>query len=373
MKKHNKFTLAIIAGTALTTISVVGATAGSLAWYVYSTMTQFSFVGTSVAKSALLHVGIVDDGHFISDQKLLEYELTREEFDEHSIVFTHKTDGLDYRAIREYLSKTIYSVDMLFPVTTQARSLSDSGSLVLYESPNHGETSITKTAKTSHYVRLPLAFRMADIDGASISDQDIWLTDATVETSHGNKINESVRIFVENSQRKFLMRPADKSTTTGATKVGGLLDLDGDGTYDYNESSNLEYYYGQYTGTLDYADEEYGKDKEHAPYDNVNGVTDLTESTFYSKHAEHSYCVDLEGIAPKVVEYHTFGTVKPMVDANGIYYAGATGIPISITDSDDGVGYTTFTIFIEGWDHSVVDEEAGHNFNLGLRFEVNRS
>ena len=261
---------------------------------------------------------------------------------------------------------------MLFPISTQARAINETGTLNLYESPNYGETSLTTTAKTSHYVRLPLAFRMADIDGSSIENQDIWLTDTTVQAS-GENIHQAVRLFVENSQRKFLMKPADKTMSTGSTKVGGLLDLDGDGTYDYNQTYLNEYYYGQYTGQVVNETSEYGIDKEHAPYVNVNGVEELVESTFYAKHYEHTYCVDLEQVTPKVAEYQTFGTVKPLVDANGAYYAGATGIAIANTNSDDGVGYATFTIFIEGWDHAVVDKAAGYSFNLGLRFEVNRS
>ncbi len=372
MKKQSKITFGLLLGTALTAISVVGATAGSLAWYAYSRSVTLSFIGTSIAKSALLNVGIVDDSHYIDDEHLALYELTREEYDNHSIVFTHKTDGLDYRAIREYLRRSVYAIDMLFPLSTQARGISETGALQLYESPNYGETSLTKTALTSHYVRLPLAFRMSDIDGSSIEDIDIWLTDTSVQAS-GENIHQAVRLFIENSQRKFLMKPADRTTNTGSTKVGGLLDLDGDGTYDYNQTYLNEYYYGQYDGTLVNDTSEYGIDKEHAEYDNVNGVEELVESTFYAKHYEHTYCVDLEQLTPKVVEYQTFGTVKPLVDANGTYYSGATGMPIATTDSDDGVGYATFTIFIEGWDHAVVDKAAGYSFNLGLRFEVNRS
>ena len=372
MKTKRSFTLTLLIGAALTVVSIIGTTAGSLAWYAYSRRAHLSFIGTSVAKSALLNVGIVDDGYYLTDDKLAQYDLSREEFDNHSIVFTHKTDGLDYRAIRDYLFKSIYSVDMLFPVSTQARTLNDANDFTLYESPNYGETSITTTAKTSHYVKLPLAFRMADIDGASIKNQDIWLTDATVEAS-GEKIHQSVRLFVENSQRKFLMKPADKTTNTGSTKVGGLLDLDGDGTYDYHQTNYKEYYYGQYIGQVVNASEPYGIPKDQAPYINANGVEDEVESTFYAKHNEFAKIIDLQQVGPRVCEYHTFGTVRPLVDDEGNYYAGATGIPVSNTDSDDGVGYTTFTIFIEGWDHTVVDKAAGYSFNLGLRFETNRT
>ena len=371
MKKHNKLTFGILAGGAITALAVFGSTAGSLAWYAYSRSVKVYFVGTSVAKSALLNVGIVDDNNYLSQQKLDQYHLTRETYDNHSIVFTHSTDGLDYHVIQDYLFMSEYAVDLLFPLTTQSRALNDQSVLQLYESPVYGDTQIDTVANKSHYVRLPLAFRMADTGGAHIEGEDIWLTGCTVQAS-GHDIDQSLRIFVENSQRKFLMKPADKSLTTGYTKVGGILDLDGDGTYDYDIGNQNEYYYGEYSGSLVHASTPYGIPKDQAPYDNANGVTNLTESTFYSKHNEDAKLVDLTQLTPLVVEHETFGTVKPLVDANGKYYAGATGIKMTSTDSTDGVGYVTFTIFIEGWDHVVIDRAANYSFNLSLKFETNR-
>ena len=51
------------------------------------------------------------------------------------------------------------------------------------------------------------------------------------------------------------------------------------------------------------------------------------------------------------------------------------GIPIANTGTNAdnyGIGYSTMTIFIEGWDHTVIDKAVGYSFNLGLRFEINR-
>ena len=360
-----------MAGVAITALTIIGSTAGSLAWYAYSRSTRVNFVGTSVAKSALLNVGIVDDGHFLSDEKVAEYELSRETYDGHSIVFTHKVDGIDYHVIQDYLFRSQYAVNLLLPLTTQARAISDQGAMALYESPVHGETTISTLAQTSHYVKLPLAFRMDDGDGGNIENEDIWLTSADTQAS-GENIDQSLRIFVENSQRKFLMKPADKATTTGRTKVGGPLDLDGDGTYDYNVSTHKEHYYGQYSGVLDYASDVYGIPKETAPYDNINGVTNETESTFYSKHNEDALVLDYTKISPLFCEYYPFGYVKPSVDANGNYYEGTTGFKIACTDSEDGIGYVTFTIFIEGWDHVVIDQAANYSFNLSMKFETNK-
>ena len=365
----------------LTLISIIGSTAGSLAWYAYSATTKISFVGTSVAKSALLNAGIVDDNHFLSDEEVEYFKLTRETFDGHSIVFTSSTDGINYRVIQEYLFHSDYAINLLFPVTTQARVLLDQSQLDLYESPVHGTTTLNPELDKKHYVRLPLAFRMVDSNNHNVADQDVWLTDASVQAS-GQHIDQALRVFVENSQRKFLMRPADKSTTPGYTKVGGVLDLDGDGTYDYNISTHKEYYYGQFNGdlvhsTLEYGEAEHITEQDDAPYDNVNGVTNTIESTFYSKHNLVAKTVDHTQLQPRQAAFYPFGMVKPSVNSNGDFIdmeaGGATGIKITTTDRTDKVGYVTFTIFIEGWDHSVIDQAANYSFNLGLRFEVNRS
>ena len=276
--------------------------------------------------------------------------------------------------IQQYLfAGHTYASHQLFPLTTQSRVLADQSDLVLYESPLSGNTSMTEYAHTDHYVKLPLAFYLTDTNGNPTPNIDVWLTSANIQAD-GQHIDEAVRVFIENSQRKFLMKPADKSTTTGSNKVGGILDLDGDGTYDYNLGDGKELYYGQYNttgGSIVYDDELYGKPFDEAPYDNANGVTNLTPSTFYAKHNEHAYCVDRTQLTPKTVEYYPFGLVKPSIDSNGNYCEGATGIKMTSTDSEDKIGYATFTIFIEGWDHVVIDPSANYSFNLSLKFEVN--
>lgn len=372
MKREHKISLGLLFGGLITVLTVIGSTAGSLAWYVYSTSTRVNFVGTSVSKSALLNVGLVDDSHWLSDEKVDEYELTRATYDGHSIVFTHASDGMDYHVIQDYLfAGNTYASHQLFPLSTQARVLTDQSDLVLYESPLSGNTTIDQLAFTNHYVRLPLAFYLTDTNGNPVPDIDIWLTSANVQAA-GQHIDEAVRVFVENSQRRFLMKPADKSTNTGSTKVGGILDLDGDGTYDYNIGSGEELYYGQYNGVVTHSSTKYGISKDEAQYDNVNGVTNLVESTFYSKHNENAYLVDLTQVTPKTVDYYPFGLVKPSIDSNGNYYEGATGMKMATTDSASNIGYVTFTIFIEGWDHVVIDQAANYSFNLSLQFEVNK-
>ena len=363
--------------TTLAGLGIIGSTAGSLAWYAYSSSTRISFVGTSVAKSVLLNVGIVDNNHYISDEKVEQYKLEREEIDSKSIVFSKSTNGLDYRAISEYLKGSQHASNQLFPLTTRSigLNLNPSDSFKLYKAPNYGETNLTALADISDFVEIPFAFKVDTVGTSGVVATDVWLTESSI-TASGQNIDQAVRVYINNGQRSFIFKPADKTMTNGATNVGGLLDLEGDGTYDYDKLDQKEYYYGEsnidpqdYTWSVD----EYGIPYDEADFDNVNHVTNTSDkSTFYAKHNFEAKTIDLTGVTPLTAGYHSFGTIKPMTDINGNHYEGATGYKIATTSPVSGVGYATFTIYIEGWDNVVIDKAVGYKFSLGLRFEMNR-
>ena len=48
------------------------------------------------------------------------------------------------------------------------------------------------------------------------------------------------------------------------------------------------------------------------------------------------------------------------------------GYSVCTTTEESKVGFTTVTVFVEGWDHSMIDQKAGFRFNLGLTFEIDR-
>ena len=377
VKTNKKITIGLISLACVTSAALIGTAAGSLAWYAYSRTTTVSFKGTSVSSSALLNVGLIDDDLAhprISSATIAKYGLSKENHDGHTIVFTHSTNGFGYDVIDEYLKNAGSAVDVLSPVTTHSRALSSTADLSLYRSPEYGETTVTDAADPRNYVVLPFAFRVGDSSNENVVNTDIWLTGSSVEVEHEN-IDQAVRIFIKNSQRKFLMKPASDAMTQGSTNVGGLLDLDGDGTYDYDAlDTHNEYYYGECTGTPANATTEYGGSQADAPLVNVNNVTDTSApSTFYAKHNISSKIINnLNNVTPKVAEFETFGTVCPSRDSNGQYYESETkGISITKTSGPTGVGYADFTIFVEGWDHSVIDKAAGYEFTLDLKFEIN--
>lgn len=384
MKERSKtFLLALGIGT-MVTLGVIGSTTGTIAWYAYSRTVRISYVGTSVKKSEILSVGIVDDNHFIHDDHLVDYGLTRTTVDDtegglpvqHSIVWTNATTGIATEAIREYLWNSPYAVDKLSPCSTLTRALGSNDDLTLYRSPDYGDEVVTKATKLDDYVRIPFAFKVIDNDDQLVAGQDIWLTDVSVQVADGVNIHESVRVFVQNDTQKLLFKPADNSDNdSGTTIIGGQLDLDGDGTYDFNKQSGNEYIYGAYSdrSSITWSNTPYGIPYEDAEPINVNGTPYTTEqSTFYAKHNEYACLPNYSRSNFGVADYYTFHKIKPSKNGSGDYYAGETGIAMTTTRAESKIGYATFTIFLEGWDYSVVDKEDGHAFNLGLQFEVNR-
>ena len=367
--RKRKLSLGLGMMSLFTALTLIGSVAGSLAWYAYSRTVRFSFVGTTVTKSALLGVGLVDDGRYFDDQDLIDFNLTRETQDTHSIVFTKSRNGFSLQALQKYLFKSPHAVNKLFPLTTRARAIDDESTLQLYKSPEYAVTSLTSPADPGDYVVLPFAFKIIDETSGYVADKKVWLTEAVCTAE--KDIQNSVRVYVEGTDRNFLMKPADSTNQTGSTKVGGLLDLDGDGTYDYDKNTMNEYVYGDFASTPTHSSEEYPH-YDNPPFDNVNGVTDLNASTFYAKHEEGTHVADIVNHQPLVQQYETFGTVKPNQATDGHYYVGTSGIPICATANNSKIGYATLTIFVEGWDHSIVDKAAGYSFNLGLKFEIDR-
>ena len=115
-------------------------------------------------------------------------------------------------------------------------------------------------------------------------------------------------------------------------------------------------------------------------YDDVNnlGIAEPTESdasTFMAKH----YATNNRGytktafatyIASAQAQYETLASILP-TDDNGIL---SGGIPVTVTDDDEaGIAHLKATVYLEGWDHSVVDAAINSEFNLGLQFQVDRA
>ena len=374
MKKEKKLSIRLSLFAGLITIGMLGTTAGSLAWYAYSRNVSVSYVGTTVASSALMNVGLVDNDGIFTAENCIEYNLERGSATDggvtNSIVWCKSRSGFSVEAIYHYLESTNYAVNYLQPVTTGSRMFNESSEFTLYRSPEYSEVDFNYPAETKNYVRLPLAFRVMDETSSYIANKKIWLTDAVVEAE--NAAQTTVRVFLD-GENKLLVKPADEENVVGETKVGGTLSLSPNEYYDYNQAANKEYAYGEFENEVQYRAL---ADNEYDVLDNVNHVDDTTEATtFYGYHYPGVLVPDIEAAVPKVQQHAGVGKVRPSTRPNGELYHDDTngnGYAVATTTEESKVAYTTVTVFVEGWDHCMIDQKAGYSFNLGLKFEIDR-
>ena len=374
MIKEKKLSLRLGLLAGIISIGLLGSTAGTLAWYAYSRTVSMSFVGTTVSASALLNIGLVDNDNYFSSEDLVTYNLERSSATDgsvtNSIVWSKSRSGFSLLALRHYLDQSPYAVDMLKPVTTKARAYDDASNLTLYRSPEFSEISFDTEATLDSYVKLPFAFRVLDEYSEYVAGKNVWLTDAVVDAEEHTET--SVRLHVDGAE-KFLMNPCDENNVVGETKVGGVLSIGPGEYYDRDALNNKEYCYGEFENEPVFSALE---ESEYDVIDNMNHVEDDSIiTTFNAKHTPGVLVPDIDLAIPKVQEHAGLGKVRPSVRPNGQLYTddvNGNGIPVALTSSESKVGYATCTIFIEGWDHAVIDQKAGYSFNLGLRFEIDR-
>jgi hypothetical protein len=377
MKNNKKLSLRLGLLAGLVSIGMLGTTAGSLAWYAYSRTASASFVGTTVASSSLLNVGLVDNDGIFTNADLTTYNLERTtavdnegtpEEVTNSIVWAKSRSGFSLLAIRHYLDNTDYATDFLKPVTTGSRTYNSADPFTLYRAPEYSITSFDEVAQKDNYVVLPFAFRVYNMDELA-ANKTIWLTESVVSAEENSE--STIRVYVD-GENKFLMQPSDAANHIGETKVGGVLSLSPSDYYDV-DGDNKEYWYGEYESAPIYSSLEAS---EYDVLDNINGIPSGSyvaneASTFYAKHTPNAL---VPTATAKVQEHAGFGKVKPSTDLTGKFVVGeaGNGISVAVTSSESKVAYATLTIFVEGWDYNVIDKKAGVSFNLGLKFEVDK-
>lgn len=386
--------------------SLVGTVSGTLAWYAYSTRATLSYSGTSVNNTVQLQIGIASPKEVLSvdqiRQKLSEDELMSDEdkeklvhmfeefwdtaeepddlknIDSNHYYFAPLGSGLDTSFINAYLKSNDYATNYLVPVTSGAYSRGDSFSLK--NSPTINNNGSVTEASTMYYSRIPFVFRVIRTNTITENDyvgnQELWLTDAEIRASSiddGN-IYKSIRIFVDRGndyEDDFILNPS--ASEVGSTTVGGLLDLSRDQYYDYDADDN-EVIYGEYESIGGIKSAYAGADE----IDDVNGTKRNECDTFTAKHRPGiNYYDNYNSCVFKTAEYECLNTIAPLKDeVSGVLHNKDAAHPTSVCKTggvgDHYLGRVGFTIYMEGWDHSVIDLELEHAFDLGLTFEINK-
>ena len=369
-----------------TIVSIGGAISSTLAWYAYATRATLLYSGTSVYDNGQLQIGVKNE---TAIQALKDDGMIEEQKNGSYYYFAPAGEGLNSERINMYLAARGYATNELAPVTSGEFNPADNNhnTFGLKQAPRADNHNNTTAATSAHYSQITFAFRAFHTDNSGerefVAGQELWLTHAQTRASagyNGSKVANSMRMYINRdvayygANNGFIFNPS--SSSAGETKVAGLLNLGNDQYYDFDD--NGEIVYGEYT----IAD---GTDSgiSNAPYAgqdelaDVNGSGSTTPDTFTAKHSPYApaYYQNLNKLTIKTAKYEGVNSIKPNKASDGTL-SNPTGKKVSVCKTGgESVGYIgefDATIYLEGWDFSVIDEEQLHKFDFQLRFETNR-
>ncbi len=408
MKKINPLKLAIgILGFA-SVASLVGSISGTIAWYAYSTRALVSYTGTSVQSTTQLQIGIKSDVvvNFTTNADLIEdvtfdddayYDEINDPSHEHQLYHYHYyfmrvgSGGMPAAIINDYLSTKGYATNVLEPLSSYAYRTGQN--INLRNRPVTNIPSAPKTAaEKTKYVDIPFVFRVLSSSTGTtnyVEGHDVFLSDAQAiaapnlqGSTAGNEIHNSIRLYIERSNgNNFIFNPS--SSDDGITKVAGVLNLTGGGVgnqfYDYDNDPTSPTFMQEYL----YGDYEWKEGKNwdnslsepllvNSGLDDVNETGNETvETTFTSRHYRGvKYFSNLDCITPHYAEYLGTNTVFPQKNAQG-EFEGNYAVCKTGNAAAHYLGTFNMKVYLEGWDHSVVDSQLQNKFYLGLTFEIN--
>lgn len=368
-----------------TVVSIGGAISSSLAWYAYATRASLLFSGTSVYDNGQLQIGVKHNAEITA---LKQDGMIEEQINGSYYYFAPAGEGLSSERLNMYLSARGYATNELIPVTSGEFNPADNNhnTFALKQSPNAENYNNSEAATHLHYSQITFAFRTfrtkTNGEREFVSGQELWLTHAQTRASAGSNgnVSKAMRMYVNRdvseygANNGFIYNPS--SNSNGETKVGGLLNLGYDQYYDFDD--NGEIVYGEYDIT-DGVDS--GIVNDHYDGDDVlidiNGSGATTGDTFTAKHSPQApaYYENLSKLSIKTAKYEGVNTIKPVKAADGTL-SNPAGKKTSVCKTGgESVGYIgefDATIYLEGWDFSVIDEEQSHKFDFQLRFETNR-
>lgn len=339
----NKISAAFAAS--ILSISLTGITCGSFAWFTYMTRAKIEeFDGVTIGFGEL-EMGIRSD---VELPDASQYGLTKDDSFADQNIYWFDGHTMEPNTVNYVLSMNGYATNALIPVTT--RKHLNGEAFNLYSAPTVlGE--INQPALKGNYIHLPLVFRYEDIieEGTYISDENIYLSQVKMNTTNPDShIHEAIRIYTDNKDNnQHLINPS--SSIDGETNVGGVLDLNGDGFYDANsiEDNSYEFVYGQV------------KESSYKPLPESDDTIVYPDerTTFNAGHRAGVYA--LETCVPEVAQF------EGMYDFRNKHDCVTTTDPLK-----DNLAYLDLSIFVEGWDLSVIDSEIEIPFSMELNFEV---
>lgn len=338
MKRNKKLAVSVIS-FALAFTCLIG---GTYAWYVVSNTAQANFTGKTAQASEGLSLGLVaTTGSFAADADATWMDGTI-------------PLNLNGRAP----SKGFY------PVTSG--SYVDGSDINLYRAPEYLKpNNQTPVTPSEGYAEFELVFKSKKLDAAIYLDEAIT---SFTDSNQNESVLKSLRIGFESLDAKTIFSPHPSRGLTESTNVGGRLDLNGDGVWDYDydlanhEDKYAEVIYGEVEDGYTYTLTEPTGARTPVPYSNTD--------VFNAKSVKNNQY-------QKGTEYVESCTAKTQVSHGSKYYVhNATDTtanhPLVKTSKKIGdyyYGFLNVTIWLEGWDPTcLVDRTAKQEFSYNFGF-----
>lgn len=410
MKKINPLKIVIGILGLSSVAALVGSISGTIAWYAYTTRALVSYTGTSVQSTTQLQIGIKSDVavDFTTNADLIE-DVTFDEdlyYDEvndpqHNNKLYHNhyyfmrvgSGGLPAAVINDYLSTKGYATNVLEPLSSYAYETGEDIDLRNRPATNQPDSPKTEAEKTK-YVEIPFVFRVLASHSNTrtyVENHEVFLSGASAiaapnleGNTTGNIIHNSIRLYIDRTNGdNYIFNPS--SQADGRDAVAGVLNLTGGGVgnqyFDYdNDPASPTYMQELLYGDYEWKEGKSWENSLSGPSEQDSGLVDVNntgntdvETTFTSRHRRGvKYFTDLDScITPYYANYLGTNTVFPVKNDMTGNYESNYAVCKTGNAAAHYLGTFNMKVYLEGWDHSVVDSQLQNKFYLGLTFEIN--
>ena len=367
----------------MTVACAAGSIGSTLAWYAYSVRALVAYSGTSVASTKNLQIGIASDVKITNMPSTVQEVTFEDDYDDveekysNYYYFATAGTGLTYDIIAKYLTEKGFATNEIVP-TTSSSYTTGSSSFALKKSPNQSVHGNVTPADKNSYLTIPFVFRIINENNQYVGNQELWLSNAVARANgeRDGNIYKAIRIFVDRNNTlypdgDFIFNPS--ASASGKTRVGGVLNFAGNSYYDYD--NNGEVLYGEFDDAAldDISDVGYNGDDVLC---DVNGAGYNKITTFTAKHCPGvKYYETLNDNLFGHAEYKSLSDIAPARDELDYISNADENHPTSVCKTDStnhNLARVDMTVYLEGWDFSVIDDEQKHKFDLGLTFEISR-
>jgi len=357
-------TLLAISASLLVTFVVISYVGATVARYLANS-TTVAFSNKSTGDANLMKVGFrVQEP--IGESELETYHLTSDSNNYAGGGYVYWSDlSVGAKTMQYIVSHEGYSAsNTVKPITSKRFQTGDE--ISLYDRPSSNSATYTRVvdfsseANKSDYIAFDILFNVGvirqDETVSGVANNAIYFDNDTAFAGKNN-ITQALRLGFESAYTSDIISPGRNEK--GSIAVGGRMDLDEDGYFDFTSDPTLledgeidetlyEIAYGDFVDDL--TDDSWGlAENEDIP-------ADTSEVAFYNGSTK-SGVRPLTNAIPATAHYDKIST-----------YQQSTGnMPIAVTD-ENGIAEVKIKIWLEGWDHACTNLLVSGTFGAQLKF-----